>query len=57
MREVEYQGVFVIVTLRTEDDVDLTALVAEESFNDHPVSIDQQVFISWDAAHLYELAG
>jgi putative spermidine/putrescine transport system ATP-binding protein len=57
VREVEYQGVFVIVTLRTEDDVDLTALVAEESFNDHPVSIDQQVFISWDAAHLYELAG
>jgi putative spermidine/putrescine transport system ATP-binding protein len=57
VRDVEYQGVFVIVTLRAEGDLDLTALVAEQNFNDHPVSIDQQVSVSWDAADLHELAG
>ncbi len=57
VRDVEYQGVFVIVSLRAEGDLDLTALVAEQNFNDHPVTIDQQVSISWDAADLHELAG
>jgi putative spermidine/putrescine transport system ATP-binding protein len=57
VRDVEYQGVFVIVSLRTEGELDLTALVAEQNFNDHPVSIDQQVSVSWNAADLHELAG
>ena len=43
VRDVEYQGVFVLVSLRAENDLDLTAIVAERSFNDHPVAIDQQV--------------
>ncbi len=57
VRDVEYQGIFVLVSLRAEGDLDLTAIVAERSFNDRPVAIDQHVTVSWDPADLHELAG
>jgi putative spermidine/putrescine transport system ATP-binding protein len=56
VRDVEYQGVFVLVSLRAENDLDLTAIVAERSFVEHPVAIDQQITVSWDPADLHELA-
>ena len=56
VRDVEYQGVFVLVSLRAENDLDLTAIVAERSFIEHPVAIDQQITVSWDPADLHELA-
>jgi putative spermidine/putrescine transport system ATP-binding protein len=55
VREVEYQGIFVLVSLRAEGDVDLTAIVPERSYLDNPVNIDQQVHVSWDLADLREL--
>ena len=56
VRDVEYQGIFVLVSLRAETNLDLTAIVAERTFNDSPVAIDQRITISWDAADLHELA-
>jgi putative spermidine/putrescine transport system ATP-binding protein len=57
VRDVEYQGIFVLVSLRAEANLDLTAIVAERSFNDKPVAVDQQITVSWDPADLHELAG
>jgi putative spermidine/putrescine transport system ATP-binding protein len=57
VRDVEYQGVFVLVSLRTKENLDLTAIVAERQFNDDPVAIDQSITVSWDRADLHELAG
>jgi putative spermidine/putrescine transport system ATP-binding protein len=57
VRDVEYQGVFVLVSLRTKENLDLTAIVAERQFNDDPVTIDQSITVSWDRADLHELAG
>jgi putative spermidine/putrescine transport system ATP-binding protein len=56
VRDVEYQGIFVLVSLRAEGDLDLTAIVAERSFLDNPIDIDQQLRVSWDPADLHELA-
>jgi len=56
VREVEYQGVFVLVSLRAENDLDLTAIVAERSFLENPVAVDQEITVSWDATDLHELA-
>jgi putative spermidine/putrescine transport system ATP-binding protein len=56
VRDVEYQGIFVLVSLRTEDGADLTAIVPERSYLDNPISIDQQTRISWEPADLHELA-
>jgi len=56
VRDVEYQGIYVLVSLRAEGDVDLTAIVAERTFIDNPVAIDQQVRVSWDASDLHKLA-
>jgi putative spermidine/putrescine transport system ATP-binding protein len=54
--DVEYQGIFVLVSLRTADGLDLTAIVPERSYLDNPISIDQQTRISWEPADLHELA-
>lgn len=56
VRDVEYQGTFVLVSLRAETDLDLTAIVAERAFNENPLGIDQRITVSWDAADLHELA-
>ncbi|HUC51667.1 MAG TPA: ABC transporter ATP-binding protein [Xanthobacteraceae bacterium] len=57
VRDVEYQGIFVLVSLRARQNLDLTAIVAERRFNDDPVAIDQSITVSWDPADLHELAG
>jgi putative spermidine/putrescine transport system ATP-binding protein len=57
VRDVEYQGIFVLVSLRADANLDLTAIVAERSFIDNPVAVDQQITVSWDPADLHELAG
>lgn len=57
VRDVEYQGTFVLVSLRARQNLDLTAIVAERPFNDDPVAIDQSITVSWDPADLHELAG
>jgi putative spermidine/putrescine transport system ATP-binding protein len=56
VRDVEYQGIYVLVSLRAEGDVDLTAIIAERTFIDNPVAIEQQVRVSWDASDLHKLA-
>ena len=56
VRDVEYQGIYVLVSLRAEGDLDLTAIVAERAFVDNPIAIDQEVRVSWDASDLHELA-
>jgi putative spermidine/putrescine transport system ATP-binding protein len=56
VRDVEYQGIFVLVSLRADANLDLTAIVAERSFIDNPVAVDQQITVSWDPADLHELA-
>jgi putative spermidine/putrescine transport system ATP-binding protein len=56
VRDVEYQGIYVLVSLRAEGDLDLTAIVAERAFVESPIVIDQQVRVSWDASDLHELA-
>ncbi len=55
VRDVEYQGIYVLVSLRAEGDLDLTAIVAERSFLDNPIAIDQQLRVSWDPSDLHEL--
>ncbi len=55
VRDVEYQGIYVLVSLRAEGDLDLTAIVAERSFIDNPIVIDQQLRVSWDPSDLHEL--
>jgi len=56
VRDVEYQGIYVLVSLRAEGDLDLTAIVAERAFIDNPIAVDQQIRVSWDASDLHELA-
>ncbi len=56
VRDVEYQGIYVLVSLRAEGDLDLTAIVAERAFIDNPIAIDQELRVSWDANDLHELA-
>jgi putative spermidine/putrescine transport system ATP-binding protein len=56
VRDVEYQGIYVLVSLRAEGDLDLTAIVAERAFVESPIAINQQVGVSWDASDLHELA-
>jgi putative spermidine/putrescine transport system ATP-binding protein len=56
VRDVEYQGIFVLVSLQAEANLNLTAIVPERSFNDNPVAPDQQITVFWDAADLHELA-
>ena len=46
VREVEYQGIFVLVSLRADDDLHLIAIVAEQIFNHNPVAIHQRVMVS-----------
>ncbi len=56
VRDVEYQGIYVLVSLRAEGDLDLTAIVAERAFIDNPIAIDQEIRVSWDTDDLHELA-
>jgi putative spermidine/putrescine transport system ATP-binding protein len=56
VRDVEYQGIYVLVSLRAEGDLDLTAIVAERAFIDNPITIDQQLRVSWDPGDLHELS-
>jgi putative spermidine/putrescine transport system ATP-binding protein len=56
VRDVEYQGIYVLVSLSAEGGLDLTAIVAERTFVNNPIAIDQRVHVSWDASDLHELA-
>ncbi|MEJ2623277.1 MAG: ABC transporter ATP-binding protein [Pseudolabrys sp.] len=55
VRDVEYQGIYVLVSLRAEGDLDLTAIVAERAFLESPIAVDQKIRVSWDASDLHEL--
>jgi putative spermidine/putrescine transport system ATP-binding protein len=55
VREVEYQGASVIVSLAGENGSELTAVVPERSFYDHPFAIGDRAAVHWDPADIRDL--
>ena len=53
---VEYQGTHVAVTARTVGDQDVTAIMADRLFYDHPKNPGDRVGLIWDQEDLHQLA-
>jgi len=56
VREVEYQGTTVFVSLEGEDGAELTAIVPERSFYERPFEVGDLAGVGWDGADVHELA-
>jgi putative spermidine/putrescine transport system ATP-binding protein len=56
VREVEYQGSAVFVSLEGENGAELTAIVPERSFYERPFAVGDRAAVDWDAADIRELA-
>ena len=55
VRDVEYQGNSVVVSLATENGSELTAMVPERSFYDRPFAVGDRAAVHWDPADLRDL--
>jgi putative spermidine/putrescine transport system ATP-binding protein len=53
---VEYQGTHVSVTARTVGDQEITALLADTLFFDHPTNLGDRVGLTWETQSLHKLA-
>jgi putative spermidine/putrescine transport system ATP-binding protein len=56
VRDVEYQGAAVFVSLVAEDGLELTAVVPERAFYDRPFAIGDIAAVEWDSTDIHELA-
>jgi len=56
VRDVEYQGAAVFVSLVAEDGLELTAVVPERSFYDRPFAVGDSAAVEWDRADVHALA-
>ncbi|MCX5497728.1 ABC transporter ATP-binding protein [Kaistia dalseonensis] len=56
VRDVEYQGTAVYVSLATESGLDMMAIVPERTFYARPFETGETVSVSWDPADIHELA-
>ncbi|SHG64912.1 putative spermidine/putrescine transport system ATP-binding protein [Kaistia soli DSM 19436] len=56
VRDVEYQGIAVHVSLATETGVEMMAIVPERIFYSHPFEAGEAVKVHWDPADIHELA-
>ncbi len=56
IRDIEYQGSTVAVSLATADGTDLTALVPERVFFDRPFEVGEAAAVQWDHNDIHELA-
>jgi putative spermidine/putrescine transport system ATP-binding protein len=56
VRDVEYQGTVVFVSLATETGLDMTAIVPERTFYARPFETGDAVSVQWDPADMHELA-
>jgi putative spermidine/putrescine transport system ATP-binding protein len=54
VREVEYQGTAVYLSLATNAGVEMTAIVPERTFYERPVSTGDAVAVRWDPADIHE---
>jgi len=53
--EIEYQGVSIVMNLKTEDGLDLVALVPERTFYEHGFTPGQAVRVGWNPGDIHEL--
>jgi putative spermidine/putrescine transport system ATP-binding protein len=56
VRDVEYQGTSVFVSLEAAGGVELTAIVPERAFYERPFAAGQPAAVEWDEADIHELA-
>lgn len=56
IRDVEYQGTAVFVSLVAENGLELTAVVPERTFYDRPFEVGEIAAVEWDPADIHELA-
>ena len=56
VRDVEYQGSAVFVSLVGENGTELTAVVPERTFFDRPFSVGETAAVAWDRTDIHELA-
>jgi putative spermidine/putrescine transport system ATP-binding protein len=56
VREIEYQGSAVLVSLAADEGVDLTAIVPERTFYERPFAAGDIVALDWDRSDIWELA-
>ena len=55
VRDVEYQGTSVVVSLAGENGSELTAVVPERSFYDRPFAVGDHAAVHWDPADIRDL--
>jgi putative spermidine/putrescine transport system ATP-binding protein len=56
VRDVEYQGTAVFVSLQSATGTELTAVVPERSFYEHPFASGEAAAVQWDETDIHELA-
>jgi putative spermidine/putrescine transport system ATP-binding protein len=56
VRDVEYQGTAVFVSLVADDGLELTAVVSERTFYDRPFAVGDTAAVEWDGTDVHELA-
>ncbi len=56
VRDVEYQGTSVFVSLEAADGAELTAVVPERSFYERPFTAGESAAVRWDQTDIHELA-
>jgi putative spermidine/putrescine transport system ATP-binding protein len=55
VRDVEYQGSSVVVSLAAENGSELTAVVPERSFYERPFTVGDRAAVHWDPADMRDL--
>ena len=56
IRDVEYQGTAVFVSLEGDNGLELTAVVPERTFYERPFTAGETAAVLWDRADIHELA-
>jgi len=56
VRDVEYQGTAVFVSLVSEDGRELTAVIPERTFYERPFAVGDNAAVEWDRTDVHELA-
>ncbi len=54
--DIEYQGASIVMNLKTDDGLDLVALVPERTFYEHGFTAGQAVRVGWSHDDLHELS-
>jgi putative spermidine/putrescine transport system ATP-binding protein len=56
VRDIEYQGTSVLVSLVADGDEELTAVVPERAFYERPIAAGDLTIVHWDWSDIHELA-